>query len=892
MRFELDDLVIDTDRLVAERAGIPIPVQPQVFDLLAYLLLHRDRVVTKEELLDEIWGDRFVSESALTSRIKSARQLVGDDGISQRAIKTFHSRGYRWIAPVGATTTAAPVAAEQLPAFEQPPHRLAPLIGRDHEIDNVSTLMAERTLVTLVGPPGVGKTALASELATRLHSGDTAVAFADVGSCGDRSDAVGVLRRAAGVHRQQPDERSAPEDESTVISMVIGRLRPQRTLLVVDNCDPVAAAVAALTAQLLATCPELTILATARRPLGLAGEYIAAVEPLTVPAPDVSWPALSDCAAGRLFVERSRAGGTRWTECDEEARAITSICRRVDGLPLAIELYAARSRWMSLDDLLRHIDDAFGDIGDPARRSDPLTVAMRSSRSLLPPDAQNSFDALSVFVDTFDIDAALSVIAATEPDADPLDLFELLVECSLVHVVDGRTRRYRLLGPVRAFAESCRIGTPLDTVAVAAHFEHYLRFVRRRWPAGRIATVHPWSLLADERREVEAAARRTVEQRPQDARRLLGALGWFWWIGGDAQRWDELASVVDVAPGLDAPEVGAAYAFARMLGTVLLGGDPSSYSHTAYAAGLETEQWSVAAWAETFDIAPDMMWIDLASVSERWHEIVDLFRRGHDLPGEAWATTIVLGYAQICARQHDDAARSYEAAARMFERCGDHVGAVRALLETVEQHIWTSKDPARARGIYDTIPHTGTELPVETRAKCSWLGGLIAGAEGDHESEVRLHLDALRLCEQNLPAAMLTNTYRCLTACALRRAGRMSEAANMFTLAISSIDATYDDVPHARHRAWVLERAAGMVADLGRADIAAETLGFAERLRDSLSAPMPYWDEPDYERDVELIRGRLAPAEFAERWAGPERTSDEMIGALLDQLCQASSTPG
>ena len=97
VRYAFNAFIVDTERLVVEKDGVSIDVQPQVFDVLAYLLAHRDRVVTKEELLDEVWGDRFVSESALTSRIKSARQLVGDDGATQALIRTAHGRGYRFI---------------------------------------------------------------------------------------------------------------------------------------------------------------------------------------------------------------------------------------------------------------------------------------------------------------------------------------------------------------------------------------------------------------------------------------------------------------------------------------------------------------------------------------------------------------------------------------------------------------------------------------------------------------------------------------------------------------------------------------------------------------------------------------------------------------------------
>lgn len=131
MRIVYGDLAIDTDRLVITRAGVDVHVQPQVFDVLTHLLTNRDRVVTKEELLDQIWGDRFVSESALTSRIKSARQLVGDDGISQRVIKTVHGRGYRWIADIEVVVSAQDAAGDGslLSAADFTPPRSASVTG-------------------------------------------------------------------------------------------------------------------------------------------------------------------------------------------------------------------------------------------------------------------------------------------------------------------------------------------------------------------------------------------------------------------------------------------------------------------------------------------------------------------------------------------------------------------------------------------------------------------------------------------------------------------------------------------------------------------------------------------------------------------------------------------
>jgi DNA-binding winged helix-turn-helix (wHTH) protein len=135
VRFSFGDVLLDTDRFLLERGGEPVHVQPQVFDVLSHLLLHRERVVPKTELLDAVWGDRFVSESTLTSRIKAARRAVGDDGELQRVIQTVHGRGYRWVAEV--TIDGAPAPAALLASISPPVQRLEQRIGFCQATDGV-----------------------------------------------------------------------------------------------------------------------------------------------------------------------------------------------------------------------------------------------------------------------------------------------------------------------------------------------------------------------------------------------------------------------------------------------------------------------------------------------------------------------------------------------------------------------------------------------------------------------------------------------------------------------------------------------------------------------------------------------------------------------------------
>jgi DNA-binding winged helix-turn-helix (wHTH) protein len=162
VRFAFGGFELDTDAVELRHLGAPVPLEPRVFDVLEYLVRHRERVVPKEELLDEVWGDRFVTESALSSCVRHIRRVLDDDGTAQRFVRTARGRGYRFVAPV--TAAAAPPAvagqAGQAVPHSLPPDR-TPLFGRDEEIDAIADAVSGHRLVTLLGMGGVGKTRLA-----------------------------------------------------------------------------------------------------------------------------------------------------------------------------------------------------------------------------------------------------------------------------------------------------------------------------------------------------------------------------------------------------------------------------------------------------------------------------------------------------------------------------------------------------------------------------------------------------------------------------------------------------------------------------------------------------------------------------------------------------------
>ena len=259
--------------------------------MLEYLVTHRDRVVPKEELLDHIWGDRFVSEATLASNIRAARAGVGDDGRAQRVIKTIHGRGYRFVAPPE-EVTSQPLATSP-PSLGNVPLPTGRLVGREQLVEQVCQLLDEHRLVSLVGSGGVGKTRVATEVARQLAASSPDGAWlAMLETVVDTAAAGRFLLSVLGI-----DEQPGRDE---LESLVVG-LRGRRCLLVLDNCEHVLDAAAELATGILRSCPDVRVLATSREPLDVEGEHVRRVEPLEVG--DGQGPAVD------LFFERARDAG-------------------------------------------------------------------------------------------------------------------------------------------------------------------------------------------------------------------------------------------------------------------------------------------------------------------------------------------------------------------------------------------------------------------------------------------------------------------------------------------------------------------------------------------------------------------------------------------------------
>jgi predicted ATPase/DNA-binding winged helix-turn-helix (wHTH) protein len=461
--FAFDDVVVDIDGFELQRAGEPVDIEPQVFDVLCYLIEHRNRVVSKVELLDNVWGDRFVSESALTSRIRSARQAVGDDGRQQRIIRTTHGRGYRFVADVIDLTDGAgaddrvgdidgdtepSTAADQTPSIahrSSVPAPARPLVARDDELASLMALLENNRLVSVVGTGGVGKTRLSIEVAARWDQEfDDLVTFVALAPLSAADEVFTAIRDALGIRAGGSVDAFGAVGEA---------LANKSALLVLDNFEHVVDAATTL-ADLVALAPGVRLLVTSRERLGLTGEQVLELEPFTLA------PNTSTGGSAVTFFEHSVRRVRSDIALDAEHRDdIVAICQTLDALPLAIELAAAQTKYFPLSYLRSHLKSAAISVADPARDRPERHHTMQStigwSYQLLTPNQQRLLAALSVCRGSWPFGASEAMTSSEDATAATRDLLAL-VDKSLVQRSTGPLGepRFSMLSLVREFAEA------------------------------------------------------------------------------------------------------------------------------------------------------------------------------------------------------------------------------------------------------------------------------------------------------------------------------------------------------------------------------------------------------------------------------------------------------
>ncbi|MDQ3928963.1 MAG: helix-turn-helix domain-containing protein [Chloroflexota bacterium] len=511
----------------------------------------RERGLTLEELADRaglsVRGLNYLEHGRTRSPRKDTVELLAEAlGLSGREYAAFKLAARRLppSAPSGATPSTAPTD------FPLP---LTDLVGRKQEIGEVRRLLTTTRLLTLTGLGGIGKTRLAMEVARSLIvEYPDGVRLVELAPLPDPALVPGAVAAALGV-REQP--------ERSLTDTLASYLCDKRLLLVLDNCEHLLEGCTQLIGTLLRSCSELRVLATSREALHVAGELRWPVPPLSVPdAASVDVTHLFDSDSARLFVERARLVRPDYVPLERDARAIGEICRTLEGIPLAIELAAARVRVLSPKQIAERLEDSLRLLAEGELLVEPRHRAMRVtldwSWALLGEGERVLLRRLSVFGGGWELSAAEEVGAGGElAPVDVLDVLTHLVDRSLVGVESGTgaAYRYRMLEPVRQYALQ-RLEESGEAQEVRRrHAEHFLVLAESAEPELRTARQLEWlERLREEQDNLRVALRWSLGEDRGVALRMAGALWRYWFLRGqfgEGERWlSEALSVRGVAP--------------------------------------------------------------------------------------------------------------------------------------------------------------------------------------------------------------------------------------------------------------------------------------------------------------------------------------------------------
>lgn len=509
-------------RLLADRRlllcdGSPVSIGSRCFDILLNLIENRSSLVDKDQLKQAVWSSGSIADHNVAVHVSTLRKLLDRDG--ERYIATVSGRGYQFVAPVDATGLARDAAAGG-----ELPLPLTRLIGRGDDLARVARAVARNRLVTVTGAAGIGKTHLALEAARQLRDAATAETWmVELGAVAEPGQVPAAIAAALRV------ELYGMGGMAGVVQLLRGRC----ALILLDNCEHLADAVAPACEAILRACPETRILATSRAPLRCEGEYLYPLPALAVPpegSPRGSVAAL-EYPAVALLAERIGSVLDGFTLLDCDAAALCEIARRLDGIPLALELAAPLLRVMTAQELAARLDDRFSLLTGGRRTALPRQQTMKAaidwSFGMLSPAEQMLLCRLSVFSGFWTVEAAHAVVA--EAPLAPQDLFELitaLVDKSLVTVdlTNGQTV-YRLLETTRDYAaeKQAQRGEP-DLLPRLA-----------RWLAKRGGEAdRDWQTRGD---------RAWLTRHGAIAEDLRPALAWCFGPGGDTALGLELVSV-------------------------------------------------------------------------------------------------------------------------------------------------------------------------------------------------------------------------------------------------------------------------------------------------------------------------------------------------------------
>src|SRR6266481_3210016 len=519
-RFGPFELQPDNRRLLKD--GATISLRPRAFDLLAALVERAGHLITKDQLLDQVWPKMVVEEAVLHVQVSALRKVLGSE-----AITTVSGRGYQFTLPVTKGDGQADRASKPKHNL---PYQLTSFVGREQEIAQLEELVTANRLVTLTGAGGAGKTRLAVQVASQLID-----AFADgvwlveLAALSDPRLVPQAVAQALEV-KEQPTRR--------VIETLSDHFASRKLLLVLDNVEHLLEACVRLVDEIVRRSPDITVLVTSRERLGITGELTYRVPSLTVPGTnETSTPeTVSRYEGVRLFVERAKLLRSDFDVTTENTAAVASICARLDGMPLAIELAAPRLRSMSVEELSQRLVQRFALLTDGSPTALPRHRTLRSmidwSYDLLTDVEQAMLRRASVFAGGWTLAAAEHVCTGDGiEESGAIGLLTSLADKNLILTEEHKgATRYRMLETIRQYALDRLRETGKEARWRNRHFAWVLELAEESFKPLTGPDQNLWlDRMAPELDNFRAALRWAIEHKLPDAFRMAPNLS-RWWV--------------------------------------------------------------------------------------------------------------------------------------------------------------------------------------------------------------------------------------------------------------------------------------------------------------------------------------------------------------------------
>jgi predicted ATPase len=789
-----------------------------------------------------------------------------------------------------------PAAFPPLRSLDARPHnlplQLTRFVGREQELGELRSTLRSARLVTLTGAGGSGKTRLALQVAADLlEAHPDGTWFVELAGTAEPALVPRMVSSTIGIREQQG---------RLLLDTLVHHLATQATLLVLDNCEHLLDACAELTDRLLRTCARLTILATSREPLGITGEAVCRVPPLAVPAAALapSAEAVAAFEAVQLFVDRAVAADPHFALTDTNAATAVAICRWLEGIPLALELAAARLQALTVEQLRDRLEDRFRLLTGGSRTALPrqrtLRATMDWSHDLLTEPEQILLRRLSVFAGGFSLDAAEQVCSNHQvAPEDVLDLLTRLVDRSLVLLDTGHASgRYRLLETIREYALEKLRAAGEEPELRQRHLTYCIEFAEPaepalRGPALRLASalLEFWIVRADWSEGLEWVER---------ALDLPGEVE-------PAVRMKAFRAAAELADVLSDYARSTAH-YTESLGIARVLGDRRAVAMTLDGLAHEARRVGRIAEARLFieesvallrDVGDEpslarslggLAWLagNYTRARALWNENLAIRRRLGNRESVGWSV-LQVGHAAQGEGDYAAARAAYEESLSIGQGLRYKRMIARSLTQLAEVALCEGK-AAAARGLFEETLPMWEEIGHKSGLLDSLRGlGEVAGQEGDLQGAESFLQQSLTVSRAIRSLEGEARALQSLGAVAMSR-GDLGGAESLHREAL----VLWHRMEHLDGVAASLRALGALAAAADRLDRAAWLLGASEALRARVGGTVLPWDRAEFDRTVVRLRSGLGAEAFWREWeAGRQCTVAEAVGLSLN----ATSSP-